>query len=149
MSYSGNLFKLTRVEIDSMFWVQLTYVGPQPTTELEALEINLAKWNTITREREAGNYVYSDGGKETCGLCLLYYTVQDECAACPITRHTHYPLCQNTMWTQFARAKRSINLELMLRSAREMATLLESLLTGQTKHKSEAEQMAEIILPEF
>lgn len=52
----------------------------QPDGELGALLLAIAKWTKLYQLVKARNFLYSDGGGETCAMCSYYH----DCFYCPL-----------------------------------------------------------------
>ena len=51
----------------------ITVKNLDPFNDVEALELSVAKWDTIIEALEADYEVQSDGGHATCGLCTRHF----------------------------------------------------------------------------
>lgn len=82
----------------------LEYNGPTPTTVEEAWIITIAKWGITIGLLHQGLPLWSNGGTNTCGLCLLGLKMQKRaerlgtktCTHCPIKKDTGKPSCYGT-----------------------------------------------------
>lgn len=85
-------FKLRTTLVDE----HLVYTGDRPQDDLEAVEVSIVKWATLT---EIGRYV-NDGGISTCGLCMIHLARELTCGACPIAER-YGQFCKNTPYEDY------------------------------------------------
>lgn len=62
----------------------LLFVGEEPTTQKEALDISIEKWMQIVDRLNKELLVHQEGGGATCGLCMLYCFDFRNCSMCPV-----------------------------------------------------------------
>ena len=86
---------------------KLTYDGPEPQNEREALLITIAKWETVVLLMPMDNTpgALTDGNTETCGLCMYHLDIDTDqercCAGCPVFEQRGIPLCLDTPYMEF------------------------------------------------
>ena len=67
------------LETDKQPRLKLQYHPSTDFTESQAFDVSIAKWRLLYHLCSQGKLV-DDGGKQTCGLCNLYfYGLTDEC----------------------------------------------------------------------
>lgn len=83
-------------------------------TKMQALNFSIKKWEYIVdKMRDSRTVVISDGGKQTCALCMKY--IEDDCWACPIREETGRKWCEDTPYASnmgilsLKRAKNEVN----------------------------------------
>lgn len=91
----------------------LYYDGEKPETPGVALALSEAKWEVIAEKA-----VIEDGGRTTCGLCMLYY--DDNCGGCPIAEYTHTEYCHDTPYYEWIENKTKSNAKKELRFIRKV-----------------------------
>ena len=80
--------------------LELAYRADSISTDGQAWEVSLLKWKMLHRLCSRGILV-ADGGRQTCGLCAVYFFGHaDECDDCPIKK-TGHPGCQGTPFRDY------------------------------------------------
>lgn len=80
------------------------FVGDDPETLAEALDLSIEKWEFITQVALAD---VEDGGSDSCPLCRRFTYPSGPghyCMDCPIGQHTGKVGCQETPYTDYCRA---------------------------------------------
>lgn len=104
----------------------LRYRGEQILTESQAWEVTFKKWEMLRKTIEKGKLI-EDGGKSTCGLCILYYYGHsDECEECPIAK-AGYPGCGDTPYMDYRNAVKSGSLSTAMKAIEKENSFLRSL----------------------
>jgi len=104
---------------------ELCYKGEKILTESQAWEVTFRKWQMLRKTIEEGKLI-EDGGKSTCGLCILYYYGHsDECEECPITKAGH-PGCGDTPYIEYRNAVKSGSLSTALKATEKENAFLRS-----------------------
>ena len=82
----------------SIEYEALLYNGPEPTNDLDAVNMSIAKWTTVAKCRYSVALAIGPLG---CGLCSLYNIYPNQCEDCPIYNHTGARWCQHTPFGQY------------------------------------------------
>ncbi len=102
---------------------------PRITSDRQAWEVSLEKWNVIYTLNLNGILI-EDGGPQSCGLCKMYfYGHEDECEECPLLA-AGYPGCENTPYKEYQKAIQLHDLDLATRSAKQEIFFLRRLYMG-------------------
>jgi len=87
MARTVRFFK-NRMEVYASYSsAQLNYHGPKRDHRYSCLNLSIAKWTAIVQYLEENSQYIEDGGKNTCGLCMLFWDF-DGCNGCPIQTET-------------------------------------------------------------
>jgi hypothetical protein len=103
-----------------------------PASQEEALEMSIAKWETIVDHIELTGELIYDGEADTCALCEMYYEHVKWpvcCEGCPVAEHTGYSHCRKTPFSAYQRALEKDDVEAGLEAARKELEFLKSLRT--------------------
>ena len=73
------------------------------TTDVQRIKRSIEKWEFIAALIAFGIRVYSDGGIETCALCLAYNQLDQDwdCTGCPVYEDSGERHCQGTPYEDF------------------------------------------------
>jgi hypothetical protein len=117
------------VEIGSPPRLELHKQVENSPSELQAWDWSLLKWKLLHHHCAEGNLVH-DGGRQTCGLCsLFFFGHSDECEDCPIKIEGH-PGCQGTPYRDYLSAVEKGDLALAKLAARQEVEFLRSFHMG-------------------
>lgn len=106
----------------------------EPFNDIEALELSIAKWQTIINTIEAGYEVGSDGGTSTCGLCVRHLgdasgpSPCDQNGMCPVKRMSGQVHCACTPYNKWVTAKNNEDDEDKLDAAYQEVEFLQNIL---------------------
>ena len=79
---------------------KIVYIGDKPTTEHDALELSIKKWEFIEQYMTINPSRHVINNEESCGLCMLYSTgISTSCIDCPVYKKTGHTGCRGTPWT--------------------------------------------------
>jgi hypothetical protein len=96
---------------------------------IQAWDWTILKWKWLLVSCSRGRLV-SDGGRQTCGLCALYFFGhEDECEDCPIKLAGH-PGCRGTPYRDYQVAVKSGDLTLARQAASREIEFLRSIRMG-------------------
>ena len=85
---------------------QLVFVGIEPESLCDALELSIEKWYAVcVYYSDESRTVLSDGGPLTCGLCMRYCGADNPCYGCPIAYDGHF-MCRETPYGDYVAAIR-------------------------------------------
>jgi len=109
--------------------LELAYRADGFSTDGQAWEVSLLKWKLLLRLCSRGMLV-ADGGRQTCGLCALYFFGhEDECENCPIKK-TGHPGCRGTPFRDYLVAVKKGDLALAKQAVAAEIVFLRSLQMG-------------------
>ncbi len=109
--------------------LELAYRSDRISTDGQAWDVSLLKWKHLLRMCSRG-ILAADGGRQTCGLCALYFFGhEDECEDCPIKKSGH-PGCQGTPLLDYLAAVKKGDLGRAKQAAAAEIKLLRSLQMG-------------------
>ncbi len=86
---------------------RLRLVTPLPkrlTTE-RALDLSIAKWETIADYAEEHEVYVADGANTTCALCHKFYDNEPRCMGCPVYAKTGNANCHETPYWDYLPAQ--------------------------------------------
>ena len=102
---------------------------PRINSDQLAWEVSLEKWRGIYTLNLSGILV-EDGGRQSCGLCKVYfYGHSDECEECPILL-AGYPECNGTPYKDYQKAILLHDLDLATRSSKQELFFLRRMYMG-------------------
>jgi hypothetical protein len=102
-----DLFRIEQPRSRPM-WRSIFFIGPHPMTDAQAVEIDIARWETIAElHREGVRLVAGANTTINSGCCLLHYAAG--CMACPVvTIGGGLPGCVGTPADRYARTPGSL-----------------------------------------
>jgi hypothetical protein len=121
------MFRVTKT--DRLPGYRLKQSGGRADSELQAWNLSIKKWVLLHQFCRKGKMV-EDGGRNTCGLCSLYfYGHEGECEECPIGEAGHTG-CADTPCKEYESALEAGNLEGAYNAAAREITFLKELSHG-------------------
>jgi hypothetical protein len=93
-----------------------------------ALDMSIAKWETVVDYIERTGKLLYDGQADTCGLCEMYFG--KHCQGCIVAEATNVAYCASTPFVKYKEALAQGNVVEGLAAARAELAFLKSLKEG-------------------